>query len=46
MVEYNKVKVKLSDSQLNILKNTVKDQTGTTLRISIKMFNGTSLSTP
>ena len=26
MIEYNKVNVKLSDSQLNKLKNAVKDQ--------------------
>ena len=29
MVEFNKVNVKLSDSQLNKLKNDVKDKTGT-----------------
>ena len=40
MVEYNKVNVKLSDSQLNKLKSAVKKQTGTTLRMNIKMFNG------
>ena len=38
MVEYSKVNVKLSDAQLNKLKNAVKDKTGTTLRISLKMF--------
>ena len=38
MVEYNKVDVKLSDSQLNKQKTTVKNQTGVTLRINIKMF--------
>ena len=43
MVGYNKVNVKLSDSQLNKLKTAVKDQTGTTLRINIKMFNGNDL---
>ena len=43
MVEYNKVNVKLSDSQLNKFKNAVKDQTGTTLIMNIKMFNGNSL---
>ena len=40
MVEYNKVNVKLSDTQLKKLKNAVKNKTGTTLRISLKMFNG------
>ena len=40
MVRYNKVNVKLSDSQLNKLKTAVKNQTRVTLRMSIKMFNG------
>ena len=39
MVEYNKVNVKLLDSQLNKLKSTVKYQTGATIRMNIKMFN-------
>ena len=39
MVEYSKVKVKLLDTQLKKLKSTVKDKTGTTLRMSLKMFN-------
>ena len=44
MVEYNKVNVKLSDSQLNKLKTAVvKNQTGATLRMNIKMFNGNNL---
>ena len=43
MVEYTKVNVKLSDTQLKKLKPTVKDKTGTTLRISLKMFNGNDL---
>ena len=40
MVEYSKVNVKLSDTQLKNLKNDVKNKAGTTLRISLKMFNG------
>ena len=36
MVEYNKVNVKLSDTQLKKLKTAVKNKTGTTLRISLK----------
>ena len=44
MVEYNKVNVKLSDTQLKKLKNSVKNKTGTTLRISLKMLNGDNLS--
>ena len=43
MIEHNKVNVKLSDSQLNKLKSEVKDQTGVTLRINIKMFEGNNL---
>ena len=38
MTEYNKVSVKLSDSQLNKLKSAVKNQTGATLRMGMKMF--------
>ena len=38
MVEYSKVNVKLSDTQLKKLKTAVKDKTGTTLRMSLKMF--------
>ena len=43
MVEHNKVNVKLPDTQLKKLKTTVKNKTGTTLRISLKMFNGNNL---
>ena len=43
MVEYNKVNVKLSDTQLKKLKTAVKNETGTTLRINLKMFNGNNL---
>ena len=43
MVEYNKVNVKLSDTQLKKLKTAVKNKTGTTLRINLKMFNGNNL---
>ena len=43
MVEYTKVNVKLSDSQTKKLKDTVKNNTETTLRISLKMFNGNNL---
>ena len=38
MVEYSKVNVKLSDTQLKKPKTAVKDKTGTTLRISLKIF--------
>ena len=43
MVEYSKVNVKLSDMQLKKLKTAVKDKTETTLRMSLKMFNGNDL---
>ena len=43
MVEYNKVNVKLSDTQLKKLKTAVKNETGTTLRINLKMFIGNNL---
>ena len=43
MVEYSKVNVKLSDTQLKKLKTAVKNKTGTTLRKNWKMFNGNYL---
>ena len=43
MVEYTKVNVKLSDSQIKKLKDAVKDNTGTTLRIKLKLFHGNDL---
>ena len=43
MVEYTKVNVRLSNGQLKKLKDAVSNNTGTTLRISLKMFNGNNL---
>ena len=43
MAEYSKVNVKLSDTQLKKLKTAVKDKTGTTLRINLKMVDGNNL---
>ena len=44
MVEWNKVNVKLSDSQLNKLKPAVKNQSGVTLRsFSMKMSDRNEL---
>ena len=43
MVEYTKVNVKFSNTQLKKLKDTVKNNTGTTLRINSKMLNGNNL---
>ena len=40
MVEYSKVDVKLSDTQLKKLKTAVNDKIGTTLRMGLKMFAG------
>ena len=42
MVEYTKVNIK-SDTQLKKLKDAVKNNTGTTFRISLKMFDGNNL---
>ena len=43
MVDYIKLNIKLSDSQIKKLKDAVKDNTGTTLRINFKMFDGNDL---
>ena len=43
MVEYSKVNVKLSDTQVKKLKNAVKNNTGTTLRISLETFDKNNL---
>ena len=43
MVEYSKVNVKLSDTQLKKLQTAVKNKTGTALRMSLKMLDGNDL---
>ena len=43
MVEYSIVNVKLSDTQLKKLKTAVKDKTGMTLRMTLKMLDGNNL---
>ena len=43
MVEYSKVNVKLTDTQLKKLKTAVKNKTGTTLRMNLKMIDGNEL---
>ena len=43
MVEYSKVNIKLSDTQLKKLKTAVKDKTGTTLRMRLTMLDGNNL---
>ena len=43
MVGYNNINVKSSDWQLNKLKSAGKNQRGVTLRMNIKMFEGSNL---
>ena len=43
MIEYSKVNVKLSDSQLNKLKTAVKNRQDLTLRMNFKMLNWINL---
>ena len=43
MIEYNTVNAKLSNSQVNKLKSTVKNNKRTTLRVNARMFNGNNL---
>ena len=43
MVEYTKINVRFSNSQLKKLKDAVSNNMGTNLRISSKMFNGNDL---
>ena len=43
MVEYSKVNAKLTDTQLKKLKTAANNKTGTTLRMSLKMFDGNDL---
>ena len=43
MVDYSKVNVKLSGTQLKNIKTAIKNKTRTTLRISLKMFNENNL---
>ena len=44
MVEYNKVNVKLTDTQLTKLKTAVKNNTRMTLKMSLRMFDGNDLT--
>ena len=43
MVQYSKVNIKLTDTQQKKLKTAVKDKTGTTLRMSLTIFNENDL---
>ena len=42
-VKYSKVNVKLTDIKVKQLKTTIKNKTGATLRMRLKMFNGNDL---
>ena len=43
MVEYSKVNIKLSDTQLKKLKTTAKNKIRKTLKMSLKMLDGNDL---
>ena len=43
MIEYSKVNIKSPDTQLKKLKNSAKNNARTTLRISLKKFDGNGL---
>ena len=43
MVEYSNVNVKLSNAQLKKLKTAIKDKTGTTLKMNLKMADQNDL---
>ena len=43
MVEYNKLNLKLANTQLKKLKTATKNKTGTTLRMSLRMTGGDNL---
>ena len=43
MVEYSKVGVKLTNTQLKKLKTAAKNKTETTLKMSLKMLDGNDL---
>ena len=43
MVESSKANVKVTDTQLKKLKNAIKNKTGRTMRMSLKMLDGNDL---
>ena len=43
MAEFSKVNVKLPNTHIKKIKDAVKDNTETTLRISLKMLHGNNL---
>ena len=43
MVEYSKVNVKISDRQWKQLKTAVEKKTGASLRMSLKMLDGSDM---
>ena len=40
MIQYSNVNAKLTDTQLKKLKTAVKNKTGTTLKMNLKMLDG------
>ena len=44
MVEYSKLNIKLTNTQLKNLKTAVKNRTRTALRMTLKMFDGNDLT--
>ena len=43
MFEYSKMNAKVTATQLKKLKTAVKNKTGTTLKMSLKIFDGNNL---
>ena len=46
MIQYNSLNVKLSNSQLNKLKSTIKNETEVVLRLSSNMIGNNKTSFP
>ena len=46
MTQYNSLNVKLSNSQLNKLKSTIKSKTGVVLRLSLNMVGDDETNFP
>ena len=44
MIKYSKANVKLTDTQFKKLKSAYKNEKGTTLRMSLEMFDGSDLA--
>ena len=44
MIKYSKANVTLTDTQFKKLKSAYKNEKGTTLRMSLEMFDGSDLA--